>query len=255
MENKNQEVVELQVKPNKYSQLEITNNVREWLYQALDNPYYQAYLVSRSWDLLDLDFRYKGGWSYESDAEKNLWLDAKLVWDPSTEFSERWVDVNWNTEKREVTGQSARVYWRDFQSFKLTDMDGIIELSNWKFLINKYGKYEPNLSFLTSVPAIKYERVSSRDLNFARWDFSVLYGEFFISKKWTKCFRILPKEKAKHILIRDDWWWPFNDYRWRTLPEEGAVYYRRASSNWWWSGYDYGIYNKNFRNAVSEEDI
>ena len=46
MENMNQEVVELQLKPGSDSLLEVTNNVKEWLYNALENPYYQLYEVS-----------------------------------------------------------------------------------------------------------------------------------------------------------------------------------------------------------------
>lgn len=256
MENTNQEVVKLQLKPGNDSLLEVTNNVKEWLYNALENPYYQLYDVSKKWDFLGIDFRTKGcGWSYASDKEKELWLDAKLVWDPSTEFSEKWIETDWKVEKKEVAGNWPTVYWRDFQRLRLSDMEWIIVLSNWKFLMNKYGKYEPNLSFLNNVPEVRFQRVNSKDLNFDKWDFGVIYWEFFISKKWTKCFRILPKEKAKHVLIRDDWWGAFNKYRWRTLPEDGAVYYRRASSNGGWSGYDYGVFEKDFKNTLGEDDI
>lgn len=134
-------------------------------------------------------------------------------------------------------------------------MDWIIDIYGWKFLINEYWKYKPNLSFITTVPKVEYDDVDRRDLNFDRWDFGVIYGKFYVSKKWTNCFRVLPKEKAKHILICDSWWWAFNDYRWGTLPEEGAVYYRRASSNGGGMWCDYGIYDINFRNEVSEDDI
>jgi hypothetical protein len=33
------------------------------------------------------------------------------------------------------------------------------------------------------------------------------------------------------------------------------LYYKRASSNGGWAGYDYGVYDVNFRNEVSEDDI
>lgn len=255
MENNNQEVVKLQVKPTNNSILEITNDVREWLYDALENPYYQSYVVSKNWDLLELDFRNKWGWTYVSDEGKRLWLNASLVWDPSTQFSKKWIDINWDPKEMEVAWWGSPVYWKDFQRLYPTDMEWIIVLSNWKFLMNKYGKYEPNLSFLSRIPKIKFQNISSRDLNFDEWDFSLIYWEFFTSKKWTKCFRILPKEKAKHVLIRDNWWGAFNKYRWRTLPENNALYYRRASSNGWGSWYDYGIYEKDFRNILSEDDI
>ena len=255
MKNNNQEEVKLQLNPTNNSVLEVTNNVREWLYDALENSYYQSYVVSRNWDSLRLDFRYKWGWTYVSDEEKRLWLSAGLVWDPSVEFSEKWVETDWNPKKMEVTGWESIVYWRDFQKHHLTDMKWIIVLSDWKFLVNQYGKYQPNLSFITSIPKLLFERASSKDLNFDEWNFAVIYWEFFISKKGTKCFRVLPRESAKHVLIRDDWWGAFNKYRWRTLPEEKALYYRRASSNWGWSGYDYWVYDVNFRNEVSEDDI
>lgn len=255
MENNNQEVVELQVKPGKGSLLEVTNDAIEWLYDALENPYYQSYVVSRNWNSFSLDFRYKNGLTYTGDKGKRLWLNASLVWEPSTQFSEKWVSTGEGPKKMEVTWWGSTLYWRDFQELYLANMEWIIELSNWKFLINKYGKYAPNLSFLNSIPKIEFHNISSRDLNFDEWDFSLIYWEFFTSKKWTKCFRILPKEKAKHVLIRDNWWGAFNKYRWRTLPEEKALYYRRASSNGGWAGYDYGVYDVNFRNEVSENDI
>lgn len=255
MEEKKQEVVELQLKPNNYSSLEVTNKVKTWLYNALNDPRFEWYRVYERGNTLGLEFRYKDGRKYADDEKITLWLDARLVWDPTVEFSERWVDIEWHPERKEVAGESSRVYWRDFKPYDLINMDGIIQLNNWKFLINKYGKYQPNLSFLASIPSIEYEKVSSRDLNFGRWDFSVIYWEYFTSKKWTKCFRILPKDKAKHVLIRDGWWWPFNKYRWRTLPEESALYYRRACSNGWGAWCDYGVYDINFRNTISEDDI
>ena len=115
MENINQDVVKLQVKPTENSLLEVTNKVNEWLYDALENPYYKSYIVSKNGDSLSLDFRTKWGLTYVSDEEKKLWIDATLVWDPSTQFSEKWVDAGWNPKKMEVTGWGTTVYWRDFQ--------------------------------------------------------------------------------------------------------------------------------------------
>ena len=76
-----------------------------------------------------------------------------------------------------------------------------------------------------------------------------------INKEITKCFRILPKEQAKHVLIRDNWWGAFDKYRWGTLPQEWAIYYRRASSNGWGQWYDYWVYDVSFKYELSEEDI
>ena len=257
MKNTSNEIVELQVKPTKNSLLEVTNEVKEWLYDALENPYYQAYYVSKDKDgSVKLELKPKRFSLYRSEEEKRLWKNAKLIRDPSVEFSEKRIEnEEWNAEKKEVTWLESAVFTRDFNKYYLANMDWIITLSNWNFLINKYGKYEPNLSFLSNTPEVKFQRINKRELNFDEWCFSVLYWEFFISKKWTKCFRILPKDAAKHILICDSWWWAFEKYRWRTLPEDKSVYYRRASSNWWWYWYDYWVYDTNFKNEVSEDEI
>ena len=128
-----------------------------------------------------------------------------------------------------------------------------IKLSNGNVLMNKFGKYEPNLCFICAYPHIIWEDIEAKDLNLDRGDFKCLHGEFFVSKKGTKCFRI--KKNGQHILLRDNWGGAFNNYRGGTLPEEGALYYRRASSNGGGSGYDYAIYNSNWQFQLSEEDI
>lgn len=128
-----------------------------------------------------------------------------------------------------------------------------INLSNGKVLMNKFGKYEPNLCFISALPYLMWEHKEPKEFNLDRGSFSVLRGSFFISKKGTKCFRI--EEKGQHILIRDGWGGAFEKYRGGTLPEEQALYYRRASSNGGGCGYDYAIYPHDWRYLLSEEDI
>ena len=122
--------------------------------------------------------------------------------------------------------------------------------------MNKYGKYEPNLSFLNRVPEVKFERINRKELNFDEWSFSVVYWECSISKKWTKCFSYITKEKAKHVfdpvmtgeehLINTD----------EEHCQKKMLYIiEELASNWGSSGYDYGVYEVNFRNEVSEDDI
>jgi len=130
-----------------------------------------------------------------------------------------------------------------------------IKLDNGKVLINHYGKYKSGLTFILDYPFLCWESVDKSDLNLNRGDYEVLYGNFFESKKGTKCFKVLPKEKASHKLIRDDWGGSFNSYRGRTLPETNSLYYKRASSNGGGSGYDYAIYQRDWKNTLSEEDI
>jgi len=247
---------EVLIKPNdKWSNdvFDIIGEVKKWIYKTLNLDEYSYFKVS--------DMVWKSQWWYLLKSwdpwlnwEQILW-DVHINWNPSTEFKTKWVVDDWKPIRKDVACMWNQWFTRDFKMYKLVDMNGIIELDNGKLLINRYGKYEPNLSFLNNVPEVNFQKVNRKELNFAEWDFSVLYWEFFISKKWTKCFRILPKEKAKHILICDSWWWAFDKYRWRTLPEDKATYYRRASSHWWWCWCDYWVYDVNFKNEVSEDDI
>ena len=78
-----------------------------------------------------------------------------------------------------------------------------------------------------------------------------LTGEYFVSKKGTKCFRI---GNGPHIILQDDWGGAFNKYRGHTLPED-QIYYRRSSSNGGGCGYDYAIIPKDWRLQITEDDI
>lgn len=134
-------------------------------------------------------------------------------------------------------------------------MNNVITLENGNFLIIDYGKYATNLSFINNVSTIEYMKRDKQEFNLPEGDYSCIYGNFFVSKKGIKCFKILPKEEASHILIRDNWGGCFNSYRGRTLPEDNALYYRRASSNGGGTGYDYAIYKKDWKYSLSEDDI
>ena len=135
------------------------------------------------------------------------------------------------------------------------DAEEHVNLTNGNVLMNRYGKYQPNLTFVASEPYIMWDRIAATELNCnpdAGW-FDVLYGTFFVSKKGTKCFRI--DANGPHILIKDSWGGCFNKYRGYSLPENGSVYYHRASSNGGGCGYDYGIYPRNWMFTLNEEDI
>lgn len=249
-------LIEVLIKPNdkwRNDVFEIIWDIKNWIYKTLNLDEYPYLKVSdmvweaQWWYLLK-------SWDSWLHWEQVLW-DVDIKRNPSTEFKTRWVEDDWKFIRKDVACMWSQWFTKNFKKYNLVDMNGIIELDNWKLLINRYWKYEPNLSFISSIPDIKFERIDREVLNFDEWSFSAVYWEFFISKKWTKCFRILPKEKAKHILICDSWWGAFEKYRWRTLPEDKAVYYRRASSNGWGAWYDYWVYDVNFKNEVSEDDI
>lgn len=86
---------------------------------------------------------------------------------------------------------------------------------------------------------------------------SVLYGNFFVSKKGKNCFRILDRENAEHQLVRIDWGGCFNSTRGH-IPEKmekASLYHRRASSNGGGTGYTYVVLPKDWQAGYTEDDI
>lgn len=139
--------------------------------------------------------------------------------------------------------------------FQKVSLDNVVELSNGKYLINEYGKYNPNISFINDVPDVEHQWKAAKkeDFNLPKGDVSVIYGNYFVSKKGTKCFEINPN--GNHLIIKDNWGGSFNKYRGRTLPQETALYYRRATSNGGGNGIDYAVFPKNWKYLLNEEDI
>lgn len=129
-----------------------------------------------------------------------------------------------------------------------------IVLSNGNVLMNKFGKYEPNLCFINTIPHLVWERnIPASKFNLDRGSFDALKGTFFVSKKGTKCFRI--EANGPHILIKEDWGGAFCRDRGRNLPESQALYYRRATSNGGGMGCDYAVYPADWKYILSEEDV
>lgn len=166
---------------------------------------------------------------------------------PTEEIWER------NTLKKVSVFKGTLIHSFHLRKITPLSFENVITLNDGNFLIKEYGKYKSNLSFLSEVPAIAWTPCKPSDFNLDRGTFYYIKGEFFTSKKGTKCFRVNPN--GKHILLRDSWGGAFEKYRGNTLPKEGAVYYRRASSNGGGCGYDYAVYPANWRYTLSEEDI
>ena len=127
----------------------------------------------------------------------------------------------------------------------------IIILENGKFLIKCYGKYAAQLCFISPVPRLNWEKTTRMQFNLPDGELRQLTGEYFVSKKGTKCFRI---GDGPHIILQDDWGGAFNKYRGHSLPED-QLYYKRASSNGGGCGYDYAIVPKDWRLQITEDDI
>lgn len=143
----------------------------------------------------------------------------------------------------------------------------MFQLDTGKLYIKHYGKYTSGLGIivdpldLSIVNPLKgyiklfRETMKKSDLNLGDGTLDVMRGTFFTSKKGTKIFRV--EADGKHLFLRDDWGGCFNSYRGGKLPKEsdGALYYRRASSNGGGSGYDYAIVPVGWTNVLSEDDL
>lgn len=132
--------------------------------------------------------------------------------------------------------------------------DDYFELPDGKVLIRDYGKYKSGLCFINNAPVIPWAHKDRHELNLSIFgSFTVVYGTFYTSKNGNPCFAVDPD--GPHMLIRDAWGGAFNTNRYygRSLPETGAVYYRRASSNGGGRGYDYAVYGRDWSFNVNRD--
>lgn len=127
-------------------------------------------------------------------------------------------------------------------------------LDSGEHLMNKFGKYEPNICFISRLPHIMWRSTTPREYNLSpKCTLKYVRGTYFKSKKkGTNCFRL--NENGPHVLLRDDWGGAFEKYRGGNLPED-QLYYRRASSNGGGCGYDYAVIPLGWRKVISEDDI
>ncbi len=127
------------------------------------------------------------------------------------------------------------------------------------FLVKQFGKYLPNLVFVLSkefsldkdgkpVSPVKYIRdVDITDnLNLVfNGDPKILFGDYWISRKGSRCFRPESPLKAKHLLVKVSWGGADETHGSRgNYPEDipaGVLYFRHARSNAGGMGYDYWV--------------
>jgi hypothetical protein len=133
------------------------------------------------------------------------------------------------------------------------------------FLMNDFGKYRPNITFVIrkdfegnpvdyrSDPPTK-EMVADMNIDFDG-NAEVLFGDFWISKKGGACFRPKSLIRAKHVLVRVSWGGAFNDSRGCHENGIGEIYKRRASSNGGGSGYDYWVFPIGFYRVLRDEKV
>ncbi len=127
------------------------------------------------------------------------------------------------------------------------------------FLVKQFGKYLPNLVFVLSkefsldkdgkpISPVRYVRdVNITDnLNLVfNGDPKILFGDYWISRKGSRCFRPKSPLAAKHLLIKVAWGGADETHGSRgNYPEDipaGVLYFRHARSNAGGMGYDYWV--------------
>lgn len=127
------------------------------------------------------------------------------------------------------------------------------------FLVKQFGKYLPNLVFVLSkefsldkdgkpISPVKFVRdvnvTDNMNLVF-NGDPKILFGDYWISRKGSRCFRPKNPLDAKHLLVKVSWGGADETHGSRgNYPEDipgGVCYFRHARSNAGGMGYDYWV--------------
>lgn len=150
----------------------------------------------------------------------------------------------------------------DVKSFFKTEK--VVETAT-SFVVNDYGKYRPNMSFVLdkdfSGDPLEYRRdqptaamVAGMGVNFNTPEahVAVLFGDFWLSKAGKPHFRPKPVQVATHVLLRASWH-GFGNGRWGK--PEGFTYFRRAASNGGGTGYDYYVVPVGYHVVARDEEL
>mgnify|MGYP000293996395 CR=1 FL=1 len=145
--------------------------------------------------------------------------------------------------------------------------DKVIETPK-SFVVNAYGKYRPNISFVlhkdfSSEDPLGYRQdpptkkmVANMGISFGTVEsgVSVLFGDFWLSKAGKPHFRPKSSQTATHVLLRADWGgFSYPGTRGAWSAPDGVAYFRRASSNGGGTGYDYYVVPVGYRLIHDEE--
>jgi len=147
----------------------------------------------------------------------------------------------------------------------LLKKDQIYEV-NSAFLVNDFGKYRPNITFVipkdiecdpTAYRSDKPTKLMLRGMN-VNFDgeTSVLFGDYWKSQKGAACFRPKPVTAANHVLIRCSWGGAFNSSRGiGSYAGKDVLYCRRAVSNGRGVGNDYLVVPIGFYRILHDEEM
>lgn len=198
-----------------------------------------------------------GDWEYWYQYDKNLVTDDEYA---VRVEDRRRLDNRYNCRIEDITAEhiaymEEKWFWGR-HDFRLGE--DVVQLEGQKRLVRDYGKYRSGLSILVESYqdyGWKREQNLAGEMN-VRFDGDtfVMRGEYFVSKKGTKCFRV--HQNGPHILIKNKWGGAFNSTRgFRWGEPEDALYFRRASSNGGGMGNDYIVFPVGYRRQLREEDV
>ena len=137
------------------------------------------------------------------------------------------------------------------------------------FVVNAYGKYNPNISFVLdkdfSGDPLEYRRdtptkemVANMGIDFGTSEsgVSVLFGDFWLSRSGKPHFRPKSSQTATHVIVRADWGgFSYPGTRGRWSAPDGVAYFRRASSNGGGTGYDYYVVPVGYHIVMNDEEL
>lgn len=138
------------------------------------------------------------------------------------------------------------------------------------FVVNAYGKYQPNISFVLakefSGDPLAYrsdtptrEMIAGLGFDFGTSEsaVNVLFGDFWLSKAGKPHFRPKSPQVATHVLLRAGWGGGHGGSltRGRWEAPEGVVYFRRAASNGGGTGNDYYVLPVGYCLVVRDEEL
>ena len=125
------------------------------------------------------------------------------------------------------------------------------------YLVNWYGKYNPQMTFLVTWETIQNFFWSKPDY-FMNVIFDgephFMYGDYWISRKGKHCFRPLPKDRAEHMLVKVEWEREKGARGINPELEEVALYSHRARSNGGGIGNTYYVLPKGYIHKEKLED-
>lgn len=224
-----------------------------------------------------------------SDSDK-AWMESDIpsnitgIFKPVDRYDGHWdemmIDVDYVDYhyQWDINKSHPEWFWKGYTNFIAIQKDFVptwkcsvfdtFLLDTGSVFIKHYSKYNsglgiivdpykyPHTNPLTGEIELFRDHVQKSEYNLGEGKLDYMIGEFFVSKKGTKIFKV--KEDGKHVLLKDDWGGAFSTYQGGKLPhteEEGALYYKRASSNGGGLGYDYSVVPVDWKKVILEDEL